>query len=53
VLLPIPALWCLLSGITLSTMAEPQAWVPYATLALAAAAWTGTIIRQRGSPPTA
>ena len=53
VLLPIPVLWCLLSAMTLSTMGEPQAWPPYAALALAAAAWTWTIIRRRGSPPPA
>ena len=49
-LLPIPVLWCLLSGLTLQTMGEPQAWAPYAALALAAAAWIWTIIRRRGSP---
>jgi hypothetical protein len=48
-LLPIPVLWCLLSGMTLHTMGEPQAWAPFAALALAAAAWIWTIIRQRGS----
>jgi hypothetical protein len=52
VLLPIPVLWCLLSGLTLQTMGEPQAWAPYAALALAAAAWIWTIIRQRGLLPT-
>jgi hypothetical protein len=52
-LLPIPVLWCLLSGITLQTMGEPQAWAPYAAVALAAAAWIWTIIRQRGLLPTA
>jgi hypothetical protein len=52
-LLPIPVLWCLLSGITLRTMGEPQAWALHAALALAAAACIWTIIRQRGSPPTA
>jgi Family of unknown function (DUF6064) len=46
-LLPIPVLWCLLSGLTLRTMGEPQAWAPYAALALAAAGWAWTIIRQR------
>jgi uncharacterized protein DUF6064 len=46
-LVPIPILWCLLSGMTLGTMGEPQAWAPYAALALAAAAWTWTIIRRR------
>jgi Family of unknown function (DUF6064) len=52
-LLPIPGLWCLLSGATLQTMGEPQAWAPYAALALAAAAWIWTTIRQRGSLPAA
>jgi hypothetical protein len=47
VLLPIPVLWCLVSGMSLQTMGEPQAWVPYAALALAAAAWIWIIIRQR------
>jgi hypothetical protein len=45
-LVPIPILWCLLSGMTLSTMGEPQAWAPYAALALTTAAWTWTIIRR-------
>ena len=49
-LLPIPVLWCLLSGLTLQTMGEPQAWGPYGVLALAAAAWTSTMIFRRGSP---
>jgi hypothetical protein len=53
VLLPIPVLWCLLSGMTLQTMGEPQAWAPYAALALAAAAWIWTIICQHGSWPAA
>jgi hypothetical protein len=48
-LLPIPLLWCLLSGMTLQTMGEPQAWAPYSVLALAAAGWIWTIIRQRGA----
>ena len=52
-LLPIPVLWCLLSGITLRAMGEPQAWVLHAALTLTAAAGIWTIIRQRGSPPTA
>jgi hypothetical protein len=47
VLLPIPVLWCVLSGLTLQTMGEPQAWAPYVALALAAAAWTWTITRRR------
>jgi hypothetical protein len=45
-LVPIPILWCLLSGMTLSTMGEPQAWGPYAALTLTTAAWTWTIIRR-------
>ena len=46
-LLPIPVLWCLLSGITLQTMGEPQGWAPHAALALAAVGWIWTIIRRR------
>jgi hypothetical protein len=53
VLLPIPPLWCLLSGMTLQTMGEAQAWAPPAALALAAAAWIWTITRRRGSPAPA
>lgn len=52
-LLLIPVLWCLLSGMILQTMGEPQAWAPYAALALAAAAWVWTMVRQRGSLPAA
>ena len=51
VLLPIPVLWCLLSGMTLGTMGESQAWAPYAAVALAAAAWSWTIARRRSPPP--
>jgi uncharacterized protein DUF6064 len=47
-LLPIPVLWCLLSGMTLQTMGEPQAWAPYVALALVAAAWTWRMIRRAG-----
>ncbi|MGQ0681834.1 MAG: DUF6064 family protein [Bradyrhizobium sp.] len=49
-LLPIPVLWCLLSGITLRTMGELQAWAVFAAPALAAAAGIWTIIHRRGSP---
>ncbi|WP_245310278.1 DUF6064 family protein [Bradyrhizobium jicamae] len=52
-LLPIPVLWCLLSGLTLQTMGEPQAWATYAGLALAALGWIWRIVRQRGSLPVA
>ena len=51
-LLPIPVLWCLLSGMTLWTMGEPQAWALHAALALAAGAGIWTIFYQPGSPPT-
>ncbi|MDO9564741.1 MAG: DUF6064 family protein [Bradyrhizobium sp.] len=51
-LLPIPVLWCLLSGITLHTMGEPQAWTSHIALLLAVTAWISTIIRQRRSPST-
>ena len=44
-LLPIPVLWCLLSGMTLQTMGEPQAWVLHAALALAALACIWTALR--------
>lgn len=50
-LLPIPVLWCVLSGMTLRTMGEPQAWAPHAALLLAVATWIWTIIRRRRSPP--
>jgi uncharacterized protein DUF6064 len=53
-LLPIPVLWCLLSGMTLQTMGEPQAWVLHAALALAAIAWIWTALRlsaRSGSSP--
>jgi hypothetical protein len=41
-LLAIPLLWCLASGVTLWAMDEPQAWVPLAAALLGtfAAAWT-------------
>lgn len=52
-LLPIPVLWCLLSGVTLQTMGEPQAWALHAVVAVAVAAWIRTIVRRRGSPPAA
>lgn len=45
-LLPIPALWCLLSGLTLQTMGEVQAIVPLAALALSAICWLWIFIRR-------
>jgi hypothetical protein len=47
-LLPIPLVWCLLSGMTLQTMEEPQAWAPYAILALAATGWLWRMARRAG-----
>ena len=43
-LLPIPVLWCLLSGMTLQTMGDPQAFAPYAALALAAVTWVWRMV---------
>ena len=43
-LLPIPVLWCLLSGMTLQTMGEPQAWAPYTAVAVAAMAWIWRVV---------
>lgn len=51
-LLPIPVLWCLVSGMTLQAMGEPQAWAPYGSLALAAAAGIWTVVRRRGTATT-
>ena len=51
-LLPIPLLWCLLTGITLRTMGAPEAWAPFAAVMLTLAACIGTAIHQRRSPPT-
>jgi hypothetical protein len=52
-LLPIPVLWCLLSGITLWTLRAPEAWAPFAAAALTLTAWIATIALRRRSPPTA
>ncbi len=40
-LVPIPALWCVVSGLTLWAMEAPEAWIPPAAalLAIAAAIW--------------
>lgn len=48
-LFPIPLLWCLLSGMTLWTMRAPEAWAPFAAVALTLAACVWTITRRRGS----
>jgi Family of unknown function (DUF6064) len=47
-LLPIPLLWCLLSGITLWTLGAAEAWAPFAAVALTLAALTATIADRRG-----
>ncbi|MBU6955457.1 DUF6064 family protein [Hahella sp. HN01] len=41
-LTPIPGAWCLVSGLTLDTLAEPCAWIPWLALCWALAAfWIG------------
>jgi hypothetical protein len=50
-LYPIPIFWCLLSGITLHTMRETQAWMPFTAVAVAAAAGFATAISRRLPPP--
>jgi hypothetical protein len=50
-LLPIPFLWCLLSGMTLQTMGEPQAWVLYAALALTALGLTWIAVLSPSARP--
>jgi hypothetical protein len=50
-LYPIPLLWCLFSGLTLHTMGEAQAWMPFAVVALAVAA--GIAAFRRPLPPPA
>jgi hypothetical protein len=49
-LYPIPLLWCLQSALTLHTMGEAQAWMPFAAVALAAAG-IATAIRRPAPPP--
>ncbi len=50
-LYPIPLLWCLLSGVTLHTMGEAQAWMPLGATALAAAAAITAAARRPLLPP--
>jgi hypothetical protein len=47
-LLPIPLLWCVLSGVTLWTLGAVEAWAPFAAAALTLAALTATIADRRG-----
>ena len=49
VLLPIPILWCLFSGLTLLALGEMQAWAPLAVAALTAV--LGVLRLARGTPP--
>lgn len=48
VLIPIPLLWCLLSGITLWTLGAGEAWAPLAAAVLTLAVLIGTIADRRG-----
>ena len=50
-LYPIPLLWCLQSALTLHTMGEAQAWMPFVAVALAAAAGIATVVRRPAPPP--
>ena len=47
-LLPIPLLWCLLSGISLWILGAAEAWAPFAAVALTLAALAATIADRRG-----
>jgi hypothetical protein len=51
-LLPIPILWCLLSGMTLRSMAAPEGWAPFTAVMLTLATRIGMAIHQRRFPPT-
>jgi hypothetical protein len=46
-LLPIPLLWCFLSGLTLWSMGALEAWASFAAVAFTLAACVGAIIDQR------
>jgi hypothetical protein len=47
----IPVLWCLLSGATLHTMREAEAWMPFAAVAAVALAALTMAIRRPHPPP--
>lgn len=49
-LVPIPLLWCLLSGITLWTLGAPETWSAFAAAALTLAALIATTGDRRSSP---
>jgi hypothetical protein len=44
-------LWCILSGVTLHTMGEPQAWVPIGAAAVAIAGCIYRAVDHRRSQP--
>ncbi|MER8962730.1 MULTISPECIES: hypothetical protein [unclassified Mesorhizobium] len=44
-LLPIPLLWLLFSGLTLHTMSDPQGWLPFSVVGTALA---GLVLRRLG-----
>jgi hypothetical protein len=50
-LLPVPLFWCLMSGVTLKAMNEPQALILLGILALSLGACIWVIMRQRISVP--
>jgi hypothetical protein len=50
-LYPIPILWCLLSGVTLHTMREAEAWMPFAAIAVVAVASITMAVRRPHPPP--
>ena len=50
VLIPIPLLWCLLSGITLWTLGAVDAWAPFAAAALTLIALIAAIADRRDPP---
>lgn len=50
VLLPVPLLWCLLSGLTLLTMGEGQASLLLALTAIIAALAVGRLVRRTAGP---
>lgn len=52
-LIPIPLLWCLLSGMALWTMGAPEAAAPFATAVLVLTAMIAALADRRRSPPAA
>jgi hypothetical protein len=52
-LIPIPALWCLLSGITLWTLGASEAWALFSAAAFTLTALIASIADRRGSLPAA